>query len=577
MRFVIAIVLFVAALISAGIGVAQRTIWQGPDHITAAVAIEGDVPFVVVDGALLNTHPGSQQLEVSGGDSVFMAYGRTDDVLAWVGDAANAVVAVDPETGETTVEQVAGTEETSPSPAGSDLWLSEFTSDTGELSRKVNVPADVSLLIAADGTAPAPDAISITWPLDNSTPWSGPLIVAGIGALLLGLVMLLWALIHARRKHGPRRKAPKTPKMPKPPKPAQLKPAPRRSAITSGIERGRRRNFVAVPVLLAGALVLSGCTADGTIAPVPTADATETPAVPEFEPPVVTTSQVERIVGKIVETATAADAARDEALAATRLAGPALESRVANYKAVAADAEIPAIAAFPSGEVEVIVPQQLHVWPRIVFASIAGTENDDYGMMLVQESARADYKVHYLVRLTQSIPEMAPADLGAASLAPDNKLLAFAPGELAAEYGDLLLNGEASAFFAQFDPENDSLSADRGAASKEARRAETPTAAFEFSTAPGATDTYSMATLDSGAIVAVDIRETETVKPAETGAAINPKGSVKALSGKTTTTKGLTAVYATQVLFYVPPLTAEDQRVRVLGYAQHIVSAVEVP
>src|SRR5690606_6852177 len=105
----------------------------------------------------------------------------------------------------------------------------------------------------------------------------------------------------------------------------------------------------------------------------------------------------------------------------------------------------------------------------------------------------------------------------------------------------------------------------------------TPTAAFEFSSAPGATDTYSMATLDSGAIVAVDIRETETVKPAETGAAINPKGSVKALSGKTTTTKGLTAVYATQVLFYVPPLTAEDQRVRVLGYAQHIVSAVEVP
>lgn len=575
MRFVIAIVLFITALVSLGVGIAQRTIWQGPDHVTAAVEIDGDVPFVVVDGALLNSNTGAQVVSVSGGDSVFMAYGRTDDVTAWVGDAPSAVVTLDPENAGATVETVAGTEEESPSPVGSDLWLAEYATEDGELNRKINVPADVSLLIATDGTAPAPDTFSVTWPLDNSTPWSGPLIIAGIASLLLGLIVLIWALIHARRKHGPRRK---TPKMPKTPKPAQLKPAPRRSAITAGDEpRGRRRNFVIVPVLLTSALALSACTADGTIAPVPTPGASETASVPEFEPPVVTKRQVERIVEDIVATATAADGARDEAVAATRLAGPALEARVANYKAIAADGEIAPIAAFPTGEVELIVPQQLHVWPRIIFASISGSENDDYGMMLVQESARADYKVHYLVRLTQSIPEMAPADLGAASLAADNKLLAYTPGQLATEYGDILLNGDASAFVETFDPENDSLREDRGAAAKEARRAETPTAVFEYASTAGSAEPYAMATLDSGAIVAVDVRESETVKPAETGAAINPKGTVKALSGKTTTTKGITATYATQVLFYVPPLTASDQKVRVLGYMQNIVSASEVP
>ena len=578
MRFVIAIVLFVAALVSLGVGVAQRTIWQGPDHVTLPVEVEGSAPFTIIDGALLTSNPGAQLVSVTGTgeNGVYMAYGRTDDVVAWVGESPSARVTLDPETADAAVEAVAGTETEAPSPLGSDLWLAEYEGVENKLDRRINVPSDVSVLIASDGTAAAPGDISITWPLDNSTPWSGPLIVAGIGALLLGLIALLWALMHARRRHGPRRK---NPKMPKPPKPVQLKAAPRRAALTDGgpAPRGRRRNFVAVPVLLAGALVLSACTADGSIAPISTPEAVETPAVPEFEPPVVTKPQLDRIVDRIVAVVTDADAARDPELAATRLAGSALDARVANYTAIGVDSAIKPIAAFPAGEVSLVVPQQLHVWPRIVFASISGGESDDYGMMLVQESPRENYKIEYLVRLIQSIPEMAPADLGAASLAADNKLLAYTPGQLAAEYGDILLNGDASAFNDTFDPENDSLREIRGAASKEARRAETPTAIFEYASTPGVAAPYAMATLDSGAIVAVDLREIETVKPKETGAAVNPGGTAKALSGKTTTTKGISATYATQVLFYVPPVTAEDQRVRVLGYAQNIVAASEVP
>lgn len=576
MRFVLAIVLFVTAFVAIGLGVAQRTIFQGPDHVTAEVDVSGDAPFTVIDGEVLNSHDGTQLVSVTstGTDPVFMAYGRTDDVLAWVGEASSNTIGYDAETTALTAAAQSGTETESPSPAGSDLWIQEFSGE-GSLVRKVNVPTDVSLLVASDGTLAAPAEISITWPLDNATPWSSPLIIGGIGALLAGLIVLIWALIHARRRHGPRRK---TPKMPKPPKPAQLKPAPKRAAITSEVpeSRGRRRAFVALPLLLVGALALTACTAEGGALPSATPSATEA-AVAEVEPPVVTERQFERIVAEVGESVTAADAALDATAAGSRLAGPALEARSANYTARTADGAIPAVAAFPVGESELILPQRLHEWPRVVFATIAGTDGNKFGAMFVQDSPRAKYKAHYLVLLTQSVPEVAPTELGASRLAPDNKLLAYTPEQLASEYGDILINGDASPYVDHFDAENDFLRSTFGAEYKAQRRAELPTATVEFTSAAGDEEPYAFATNDTGAIVAVDLREIETVRPAEAGAAINPKGAVKALSQKQTTTKGITAEYGMQVLFYVPALTAEDQRVRVLGFTQGLVAAAEVP
>ncbi len=576
MRFVLAIVLFVTALVAIGLGVAQRTIFQGPDHVTAAVDVAGDAPFTVIDGDVLNSHPGTQLVSVTGTgtDPVFMAYGRTDDVQAWVGEASSSTIGYDAETVELTADTTTGTEEESPSPAGSDLWIQEFAGE-GSLVRKVNVPSDVSLLIASDGTAAAPAEISVTWPLDNSTPWSSPLIIAGIGALLVGLIVLIWALVHARRRHGPRRK---TPKMPKPPKPQQLKPAPKRAALTASVPetRGRRRAFVALPLLLVGTVALSACTAEGSALPSATPSATDA-AVAEVEPPVVTERQFDRIVSQIGESVTAADEARNAKAASRRLAGPALELRTANYAAIGADAAVTPVGAFPVGEVDLILPQRLHEWPRVVFAILSGSESDKFAGMFVQESPRTQYKVHYLMRLTQSVPEVAPTDLGASRLAPDNKLLAYTPEQLAAEYGDILINGDESPYVDHFDAENDLLREKFGAAYKTQRRADLQNAAVEFASKAGEEEPYAFATNDTGAIVAVDLREIETVKPAEAGAAVNPTGAVKALSQKQTTTKGITAEYGMQVLFYVPALTAEDQRVKVLGFTQGLVAAAEVP
>src|SRR5690606_12428545 len=569
-RFVIAILLFVAALVSIGLGVAQRTVLQGPDHLTASVEVSGGAAFTVIDGAVLNAHPGTQLVtaDAIASDPVFMAYGRTDDVRAWLDGTPAAALSYDAELGElrsgplkvqdgdvdetpapavtptpgatdaattgpsdddaaagdaTTDDAAAAKSEADPnaSPVGSDLWIQEFEGE-GSLVRKINVPTDVSVIIASDGTAAAPSDISITWPLDNTTPWSGPLIVAGIGALLLGLVALIWALVHARRRHGPRRK---TPKMPKPPKPAQLKPAPRRGAITSGVDtRGRRRAFAALPVLLVGSLALSACTGSGDVAPTIDPSSTATPAA-EIDPPVVTKQQFTRIVARTADVVERADEARDADLAAQRLDGAALTLRTANYAARGADSGIAAVPAFPDGEVTLILPQQQPDWPRAVFAAVKDADGNDFGLMFVQAAPREQYKVISLVRLTHSIPEVAPVDLGASRYRSDTKLLAYAPADIAAQYGDVLINGDSSEFADRFDASEDFLQQSIGASYKTQRRADLPNAVLEYTSAVGAGDPIARAANDTGAIVPVELRETAPVQPAETGAALRPSGS----------------------------------------------------
>ena len=209
MRFVLAIVSFVVAALLIGLGIAQKTVLAAPDEVTASASITSSAPVTVISGEALNAYPRSQFVEIGGSDTSFAAYGRTTDVIAWIGDASYNDVEFDADSTELVSKVVSGTDSEVPTPVGSDLWLASYTDESGIT---INVPDDVSLLIVSDGIAPAPSEVSVTWPLDNSTPWANTIVVAGGVLLLLGLLLLLWALLHMRRGRGPRRKSQKMPK-----------------------------------------------------------------------------------------------------------------------------------------------------------------------------------------------------------------------------------------------------------------------------------------------------------------------------------------------------------------------------
>lgn len=621
MRFIAAIVFFVIAVVGVGLGVAQRTVWAPPDRVTADLALETTASVTVIDGSALNAYEGRQTITIEGGvaapstpapevsevpadgetpapapdpdaptetEAITAAYGRTSDVLAWVGSASYNRVMWDAENGTFVTETVAGTESAVPNPYGGDLWYGDFEGE-GELGLTINVPDDISLLVVSDGTLPAPQQLSVTWPLDSSTPFSTILILGGVGSLLVGLLFLLWALLHMRRQRGPRRK---TPKMPKVPKPSRYRPTSSRVLLSRPKGRRAAQRVALVPGLLIGSVLLAACTTGGAgVVATPTPEPTEVTETPEVA---VTENQLERIVSRVALTMQQADDELDADLAATRLAGPALELREASYTIRDDEDDFAIVPSIPTGDVQLTLPQRLpaegDTWPRSVLAIVRepATVNDEgeeqqtppLALLLVQDDPRSQYKVHYAITVTlpegAERPEVAPAELGAPLLPRDTPLLAVSPADVAAGYADVLLTGDKSESFPLFQAEGDTLVEQIGAAAKAERKADLPdTAAIAFSNEVGEAEIFSFVTNDGGALVMLYLTESESVKPTQAGAAVNAPAAVAALAGRKQSTRGIVATYGIQVLFSVPPVGSEEQIV-LLGYTQGLIAAREI-
>ncbi|MDF2554789.1 MAG: hypothetical protein K0R60_684, partial [Microbacterium sp.] len=437
MRFVWAVAALVVAAVLIGAGIAQRTIFHGPSTQSAEIALSGDAPFTMIDGAVLNALPGTQTLEVSGSDAVFVAYGRTADVAAWLSDQKHTAVSsgADGAIVSTVVEPVTEPAETAPAPAdtaeaaadpaaepattptrdpaGSDLWLAEYV-DADAVVAPLQLPSTMSVLVASDGAAPAPADISVTWDISQSTPWAGPLILLGALVLLGGVVLYILAIRHARRSRGPRRKAP--PPLPETQPIDVSVTAADKGVITAGPatrrSSGRRKAVIAVPALLGTALLFTGCSADAwpQLAPTPTPSATApTPSATapivdsdEQQAPAVTESQAKQILARISETVAQADEARDPDLAATRLTGAALSERKTNYTLRGSITDYAALPAVPSEPTQIILPQAYDAWPRTVMAVVQNDASDATTstiMMMTQSDPWAEYKLSYMGNL----------------------------------------------------------------------------------------------------------------------------------------------------------------------------------
>lgn len=588
MRFIAAIVSFVIAFGLIAYGIAQRTVLAEADSVTASTVLKTDATVTIIDSKTLKSLDGRQKVTIGGSTKVFAAYGRTEDVLAWVGNTGYNKIGYSAQTRALTNKLVAGKSTQVPDPQGSDLWLHEF-SRANSLDFTVNVPDDISIIIVSDGKEPAPSQLSIRWPLDNRTPWSGPLIAGGIALLLLGLGLYLWALTHLRRARGPRRKAPK---MPRVPRQRSYKPRKPRAVSATGNRRSTRRRMVAIaPVLLIGTLALSGCSPQlwpefltGGSSSTPTPTPTVAAKAGNTQAPAVTIPQLQDIVRKISAVATKADADRNLELAKSRFEGAALDLRTANYAIRTVDSTFAPPVAIPAGDVKLTLPQQKNSWPRTVFTVVqkpadkpADKPAPQVALMLVQATARDNFKVAYATALQSTLSlDVAPANIGAPRLGPDVKLLKLEPGKVAMAYGDIIEKGPTSEFAKLFDTTKDTLIGLIGLDKRKALQAALPaTAAMTFANSDGPADSIAFGSNNSGAIVAVYLNETVTVKPVEAGAAVNPEGAVKSLAGITGSTKGTVAVYGDQLLFYVPSSTS-SQKITLLGFATGLISAKEL-
>ncbi len=299
-------------------------------------------------------------------------------------------------------------------------------------------------------------------------------------------------------------------------------------------------------------------------------------------PPAVTVPQLERIVRKVAVVANEADTALNPDLLPTRFTGPALLERQKNYQTRASYPEQAAPAPIPASPLEIILPQQNASWPRTVVTVILNESDPTIAPMtlvLTQNSPRENYQVEYAITLAAdaTFPEVAPASIGAPPVAPDTKFLVLEPDKLAAAYGDVILKDTESEFYSLFDIANDSFVPQVGvAATAERRAALPPTTNLELSNEPGPGNTVALGTIDSGAIVGVNLYQLESATPNDGGTVEFKASASKSLSGVEKTSKGVTSTRSDQLLFYVPA-QGSGEKIRLLGFAHSLIAASEIP
>lgn len=198
-------------------GIAQVTFLAPAATLTAAVpGGVGQAPVTLITQAVRDTTGSGAQLSIKAEGEFLSVVGRQTDVDAWVGDsAANVVTGVDTDAHVLQVNQRTG-QNTSPNPAGSDLWVSEEKHNGTWDGATWTAPADGdwTLMLATDGKSAAPLNISMTWDNPQATTaskWSRAILplVAGVFLIALAAVFMGGKNKRKRRLDG-QKTAPRT-------------------------------------------------------------------------------------------------------------------------------------------------------------------------------------------------------------------------------------------------------------------------------------------------------------------------------------------------------------------------------
>ena len=193
----------VAILVSVGL----QTIWAPPAEFNATTETTQEAPLTVITDGIDIDPDEAMEYTVRGDGDFTLMYGQLRDIEAWVGDAAhNRIDGVNTDVGrgeDPTVNMtyVDGEAEV-PNPVNSDLWLAtqDVTDEVTQRWTRTDA-GEWALLVAVDGTAPAPTEFSVSWVnIEPNSPLIVPLMIAGIALLLIGVALLIWRFIEFRSR-----------------------------------------------------------------------------------------------------------------------------------------------------------------------------------------------------------------------------------------------------------------------------------------------------------------------------------------------------------------------------------------
>ncbi len=582
MRFKTAVALILLGLLTLLAGIGQRTFWAPAESVTAAAPADAKAaPLTVFNEELRTAHGGPVKINIKGEGSFLLAAGRPDDVAAWVGPAAhNTVTGLSADGTALELTHTDG-EAAAPSPAGSDLWVTSENA-SGELTYTWSAPADGewSLLLATDGTKPAPSSITMTFPNDTSTPWAVPFMVLGVLLIAGGGLMLLKPRAGGS---GPGRAGGSK----KPSSAAGAAPASG-SGGASGQQRSVparvRRQGAAVAFLTAVAVAGSGAAAQASETPAPapgTSTAAPSPAASGSSPasgesdgvPVLLDSQFRRILEQVAGAVDAGDAAKDASKLEPRVARTEMQIRTENYKirsqVGAYEARMPVRA---TKLLTTVVPTD-RGWPRTVLAVTQGEGNVVPQLLtLTQDSARENYKLVNSSPLQPGATFPGIARGGTDALAPSEKSgLLYSGDEALAALGDRLTNPDSSFKDKLVEGESSPYIADTLAYQADVV-ATGVNGTFSFTHKVDPDRTAVFRTSDGGALVMGRLDFSLDGTPKAEGDKLTIGDDAAALAGGKETSTGMVLNFAEVVAVYVPPSGSTDP-MRLIAATRGLVGA----
>jgi hypothetical protein len=561
-KLIAAIGLFVLSLAFAVIGVAERTVLAPPPSKVLALDFEAGNPYLVIPNATLASYSGVPSVQVSGSKKAFIAVGREADIRAWIGEASSSEIDLSKGSKKSQLELKSNFgNESYANPHRSDLWRSEITA-VNSAAIDVNPADGGAALIASDGFGLSPNHVEITWPILHDLTQSNVLLVASVVLLIAAFFMNLWYLRGNTRRKGPRRKLPKAPQGPK----------VRRHRSQLVLPTKGRRVARKVSTAVSGLIVVSVLAGCSPATPQATPTPTATGDVIVADPPVVIESQLARILKNVAQAAAAADSAKDKSLLESRFAGPAFDMRAVHYYLMSKSSKIEQLPAISAKPITWSLPAATSAWPRTIMA-VTDTPGTDLPQMLVlqQQSPRSDYKAYFFMNLVPGakIPSVPVTEVGAIPVASDSVYLKVSPKDIPVTYGDVIDKGSSSLSAGSYDVTGDRYYQDVSALQKTQVQKLT-TATIKFKHTLGSSSIFALATTDGGALVAVYMKDTYTIKPKKAGSGVTVSGNEKLMLGANGSVRGVSSTYGNMMLFYVPSI-ADTKRSILLGVTQGLL------